>query len=309
MKAIVNTKFGPPDVLELQEVDKPTPGNNEILVKIFATTVTSGDTILRSLTFPKYIVMAPIARLFFGIRNLRKNILGHEFAGEIEAVGKNVKLFRKGDQVFGTTSFSGGAYAEYICLPEDSVLALKPDNITYEKAAAVPVGGICAVNLLRKGKIQNGQQVLIYGASGSIGTFAVQLAKYFGATVTGVCSTTNLILVKSLGADEVIDYTQTDFTKSEKTYDLIVDAVGKCSSYDCKKVLKKRGRFISTNSPLSEKPKDLVFLKELLEAETIKPVVDKSYPIEQIVEAHRYVDKGHKKGNVVITLDHSTITK
>jgi NADPH:quinone reductase-like Zn-dependent oxidoreductase len=303
MKAIVCAKYGPPEVLEIREVDKPTPKDNQVLIRIHATTVTAGDVILRSLKFPLSLVF----RLAFG--SGKNKILGHELAGEIEAVGKAVTRFETGDPIFASAGSRGGAYAEYICLAEDAMMAIKPANLTYEQAAAVPVGGNTALHILRQGNIQRGQRVLIYGASGSVGSYAVQLARTFGAKVTGVCSAANLELVRSLGADPVIDYTQEDFTQRSETYDVIFDAVGKLPASHGKRSLSESGVYLSVRSSTSEKLENLIFLKELVEAGEIRPVIDRRYRLEQIAEAHRYVDQGHKKGNVVITIAHNSQSK
>ncbi len=304
MRAVVQTKQGPPDVLEVREVDKPVPNDDEVLVKVRAATVTVGDVILRGLPGP----LLPLMRVF-GVR--RRDIPGHELAGEIEAVGKDVERFKVGAEVFGTTTgLRSGANAEYVCLPEAwkaGVLVPKPTTTTFEEAAAVPVGGMTALHILRKGNIQSGEKVLIYGASGSVGTYAVQLARHFGGDVTGVCSTANVELVKSLGAERVIDYTTEDFARSGETYDVIFDAVGKTSASRSRSSLKEDGRFLSVRSMTSEKTEYLLFLKELIEAGEVIAVIDRRFPLEQTAEAHRYVETGRKKGNVVITLDRAAV--
>ncbi|MBI3124219.1 MAG: NAD(P)-dependent alcohol dehydrogenase [Ignavibacteriales bacterium] len=312
MKAIVCTKYGPPEVLKKMEVEKPVPKNNEVLIKVIAATVHIGDTKIRrfepGLGPVKDFFFKPMMRFIIGFNGPRKKILGMELAGDIEVVGKDVTLFKVGDPVFASTELRFGAYAQYCCLPEDSALAPKPTNMTYEEAAPVSNAGITALFHLRKANIRKGQKILIYGASGSVGTYAIQLAKYFGAEVTAVCSTTNLEMVKSLGADKVIDYTKEDFSQSGDSYDVIYDAVGKIESSKRKKSLAKSGIFLNVidmTGAAKIKTSDLLFLKNLCEVGKLKTVIDKRYTFEQMVEAHRYVDKGHKKGNVIITVPHS----
>ena len=328
MKAIVYERYGPPEVLELREVAKPTPKDNEVLIKTYATTVTTGDWRVRSLNVP--VGFGLIGRLVLGVSRPRQPILGTELAGEIELVGKDVKKFKTGDQVFAFSGASMGCHAEYKCMPEDGAVALKPANLTYDEAAAISFGGTTALNFFRRGKLQSGEKVLVNGASGGVGTAAVQLAKHFGANVTGVCSTANVELVRSLGANHVIDYTKEDFTRNGETYDVIVDIAGTAPFSRSKGSLKEGGRlllvlgglpdvlqipWISLTSnkrviagPAAERAEDLRFLAKLAEAGEFKPVIGRRYPFEQIVEAHRYVDTGHKRGNVVITLLHNNKT-
>jgi NADPH:quinone reductase-like Zn-dependent oxidoreductase len=320
MKAIVATKYGAPDVLELREVAKPTPGEMEVLVRVYATTVTAGDSRVRSFTVPPSAWLP--ARLTLGLRRPKKAIPGMVLAGEVESVGTGVKRFKPGDQVYAYDITRLSTYADYARVPESSALALKPSTVTYEEAAAIPFGAITALHFLRKGEIRSGQKVLIYGASGSVGTFAVQLAKYFGAHVTGVCSTANVDLVRSLGADQVIDYTKEDFASRGETYNIIFDTVGKSTLSSSVAALKKGGVYLQAVAGPAQllqmrwasmrsgktliggtavpKAEDLVYLNELVEAGKIRPVIDRCFPLEQMVEAHRYVDQGHKKGNVVI---------
>jgi NADPH:quinone reductase-like Zn-dependent oxidoreductase len=315
MKAITYGQYGSPEVLKLAEVAKPTPKDDEVLIKVFTTAVNSGDCRLRRAD--------PWAvRLFFGLTKPNKPILGGVLSGKIEAVGRNVSRFKVGDEVFGSTGMSFGAYAEYKCLPEKGILAIKPINISHKEAGTIPFGGTTALHFVRKAKIRKGQKVLVYGASGAVGTAAIQLAKHYGAEVTGVCSTANVAMVKSIGADKVIDYTKQNFTSSDERYDVVFETVDKLSFADCMKCLTEEGTLIlGASGPgnqlkgawasvtgkrkvlfgmISEKSEDIVFLKELVENGEYKPVVDRCYPLEELAEAHRYVEKGHKKGNVAI---------
>lgn len=324
MKAIVYTKYGPPDVLQLKEVEKPATKDNEVLIKAHATTVTSGDWRVRSLNMP--VGFGLISRLVFGVLGPRQPILGTELSGEVESVGKDVNNFKVGDQVFAFSGAGMGCYVEYKCMPEDGAVVLKPTNLTYDEAAAISFGGTTALDFFRRAKLQSGEKVLVNGASGGVGTAAVQLARHFGADVTGVCSTANVELVRSLGANHLIDYTKEDFTENGETYDIIVDTVGTAPFSRSKGSLKERGRLLLVlgglpdilripwvsmtgrkkviAGPAAERAEDLRFLAKLAEAREFKPVIDRRYSFEQIAEAHGYVDSGHKKGNVVITLEH-----
>jgi NADPH:quinone reductase-like Zn-dependent oxidoreductase len=310
MKAVICPKYGPPEVLELRDVAKPIPKDNEICIKVHATTVHIGDTKLRGLKPGlgpvKDFLFKPLMRIIVGFNGPRKKILGMDLAGEIESIGNKVSKFKVGDPVFASTALNFGAYAEYCCLPEDGAIAIKPGNISFEEAAPISNGGLTALLNLRKAKIQKGQKVLIYGASGSVGTYAVQLAKYFETDVTAICSKANLEMVKALGADKMIDYTQTDFTQNGETYDIIFDAVGKIENAKRKKSLTPSGVYmdvldLSSNFKLIAE--DLNILKNLFEAGKLKTVIDKRYPLSEIVEAHRYVDQGHKKGHVIVYFD------
>lgn len=301
MKAIICTKYGPPNVLQLQNIEKPKPKKNEVLVKIHATSVSTGDCRIRGFNSP-LLFWIPM-RIILGFRKPRKPILGVELSGEIEDIGTDVTQFKKGDQVFALTELNLGGYAEYTCVHESGLIALKPTNVTYEEAAVIPFGGTSALHFLRKGQIKKGQRVLIYGASGSVGTAAVQLAKYFGATVTAICSSSNFDLVTALGADNVIDYMKEDFTKRGEHYDIIFDAVGKYNKSLCTDALMPNGKYVSVNGMMAKVSKeDMNLLKQLAETEKLKPVIDRTYRLEEIAEAHIYVEKGHKKGNVSITL-------
>jgi NADPH:quinone reductase-like Zn-dependent oxidoreductase len=322
MKAAVYERYGPPEVLHLAEVDKPVPKDDEVLIRVHASTVTAADFRCRSFTVPLSFWIP--ARLFLGVTKPKLPILGAELAGEIVETGKNVTKFKRGDPIFAATIGRFGGYAEYACLPETGVIAIKPANMTFDEAAAVPIGARAALHFLRKADIKSGQRVLVYGASGSVGTFAVQLAKYYGAEVTAVCSGSNLELVRSLGADRAIDYTKESFATAGGIYDVVFVAVDKGSFADCMKVLRPKGIYLNATTPVrtprmrwaaltgdktivtgqhpAQSADDLVFLRGLIEQGKLRSAIDRRYPLEQIVEAHRYVDQGHKKGNVVVTV-------
>jgi NADPH:quinone reductase-like Zn-dependent oxidoreductase len=307
MRAVIYEEYGGPEVLKLVEIDKPAPKDNELLVRVYGTTVNAAVVNGRKGKHPDSKFFTLALRLMYGIRKPRKPVLGYEFSGVVEAVGKDVTLFKKGDEVFGSTTFlKQGSYAEYVCVPEtwrSGVVIIKPNNLSFEEAAAVPVAGMAVLDIMRKANIQKGQKVLIYGASGSTGSYAVQLAKYFGAEVTAVCSTSKIEMVKSLGADKIIDYTKEDFTQTDERYDVVFESVVKVSDKKCKSILKKNGVFLSIKSMTSETSEKMEFLRDLIEKEKIKPYIDRTYELEQMVDAHKYVDEGHKKGNVVIIIN------
>ncbi|MEO1487595.1 MAG: NAD(P)-dependent alcohol dehydrogenase [Bacteroidota bacterium] len=304
MKAVVYHKYGLPEVLQKAEIQKPIPKENEILVKVHATSVTSGDVRLRSSDFPPLFWLP--ARLIFGLFKPKKKILGHEFAGVVVEKGKDVKEFQIGDDVFGTTTLlTQGSYAEYVCIPErwkNGVIGIKPTNLDFNTAAVLPIGAMTALFLLEKAKAQSGQNLLIYGASGSVGSYAVQIAKSMRLEVTAVCSGRNMEMVKSLGANDTVDYTQKDYTKLDQKYDVVFDAVGKTSKQNAKKVLRSEGNFVSVKMLTKEKTAHLKHIKTLAEEHKITPFIDQSFPLEDLVAAHRYVDSGRKRGNVVVTV-------
>ncbi|HWS72022.1 MAG TPA: NAD(P)-dependent alcohol dehydrogenase [Thermoanaerobaculia bacterium] len=308
MKAVVCTRWGPPEVLQVAEVKRPAPRKGEVRIRIFATAVTVSDCIVRGLKAPlRYRILA---RLLLGLRGPRRPIFGMVLAGDIDCVGRDVKSFQPGDQVFGLSRWKAGCYAEYVCWSADTLLAPRPTNLSHEEAAALPYGGLLAAHLMRRAEIQLGQRVLVYGASGAIGTATVQLAKYFGARVTGVCSTRNLALVESLGAEAVVDYTREDFTSRAECYDVIIDAVGRRKSAKALlragDALTPGGKSISIDDNFAKlHTEDLLLLKRLAESGELKPVIDRSYPLEEMVEAHRYVEQGHKQGNVIVTVEHA----
>ncbi len=312
MKAVECTKYGSPEVLRITEVDKPIPENNEILIKIYATSVTASDCIVRGFILPRRSPRGILMGLVLGFKKPRNSILGMIISGTVESVGKNVTRFKNGDPVYGWTLKDGftirfGTYAEYKCLPEDSVIVLKPENLSFEQAAAIPYGSLIALHYLKRGKIQQRKNVLIYGASGAIGTAAVQLAKYFGTRVTAVCSTKNLEMMKSLGADSVLDYTKDDLDTIKENFDLILDAAGRWKDskfkQQCKKALAPEGKYISVDDGSPKAIiKDLELINKIVMEDKLNAVIDKYYPLAEIVEAHRYVDKGHKKGNIIITV-------
>ena len=306
MKAIVYEKYGPPEVLQIKDVKKPLPQNNEILVKVKDSSVSAGVLWIRKGEHPDSKFFTFMIRLMFGLKKPKIPILGYEFSGEVESVGDNVKTFKSGDKIFGTTTgLKQGAYAEYLCIPEkpnQGVVSLMPENLSFEEASAIPIGSMAALDILKKADIKKGERILIYGASGSVGTYAVQLAKYFGAEVTGVCSSKNIELIKSIGADYIIDYKKTDISNVVQKYDVIFDAVGKISKPVCKKIMNKNSRYITIKSITNEKTEYLDFLKDLIKNGEIKPVIDRIYSFEDIVDAHGYADTGHKIGNVVIKM-------
>lgn len=303
MRVAIYEKYGPPEVVQIRDVPRPAPKSNEILVKIMASTVSAGDSRMRSLDVPGNFFVKGMARLFLGVKGPRKKILGMQIAGQVKAVGESMTKFKVGDEVFASTYDTGfGGHAEYKCFPEDTVISLKPTNVSYEEAATFPVPALGAYNTLKKANIMPGQKVLVYGASGAVGTNAVQLAKYWGAEVTGVCSESNFKMVRSLGATNLIDYQKTDFTRTGEKYDVIFDAVLKISSSKSKTALKDHGVFLSIGDQSKEVTAELIELKAMIEEGNLKAVIDRTYPLEDIVEAYRYVDTGRKKGNVIITM-------